>query len=102
VRFGIALDPLAMSFNYGMTHFRSGFDYYEAFLGELNIKPNTAGETAVTKAILAAKLLSFERMDAMKPCDSQWKMYVCIYGASEEKARIDLETWWIENGETAG
>jgi hypothetical protein len=50
VRSGIALDLLAMSFSHGMTHFRSGFDYYEAFLGELNIKPNTAAETAVTKA----------------------------------------------------
>lgn len=54
-------------YDHAMFNYRAGFDYYEAFLKQLNIKPNTDAETAITKATLAARLLSFERMDAMKP-----------------------------------
>jgi hypothetical protein len=66
-----------------MLNFRAGFDHYEAFLKQLNIKPNTNAEAAITKATLEARLLSFKRMDAMKPYQN---------AAEDVWNRMDIET----------
>jgi len=54
-------------YDHSLFNYRAGFGHYEAFLKQLNIKPNTEAEPTITKAILKREVLRIERMDALKP-----------------------------------
>jgi hypothetical protein len=55
---GFVVDPrtapkylvVSAFYDHSLSNYRAGFDHYEAFLKQLNIKPNTEAETAITKA----------------------------------------------------
>lgn len=74
---GYVVDPktapkylvVSQFFDHAMFYYRAGFSRYEA--KQFAIRHNTNAETAIEKAILAARLLSFERMDAMKAYHNQ-------------------------------
>jgi len=57
-------------YEHAMVNYEAGSDYYEAFLKQLNVKHNTKAEMAITKATLAARLNSIERMHAMTAYDN--------------------------------
>lgn len=70
-------------YDHALFNYRTGFDHYEAFLKQLNIKPNTNAEVAINKATLKATLNSIERRDAMKAYQN---------AAGDVWNRMDIET----------
>jgi hypothetical protein len=57
-------------YDQAMFNYKAGTDHYKAFLKQLNIKHGTKAEMAITKATLAARLNTIERMHAMTAYDN--------------------------------